>query len=174
MIFGILLIKGKYILKKYIFIILLIFTVVFISGEEIGNLSISLIPGASLPLGDSTLYYTAGGGAGLSANLRLNSLTLLFFKLDTAYFYIPIRTKDGVSIYSATACISAFFIVLVPILTMSGCSDTMLQDIQSKILIDELSDLSYRDMFSLRVLQTVRIHRLMEQTALSTIFLIFQ
>ncbi len=90
-------------LKKPILLILLILTVVFISGEEIGNLSISLTPGASLPLGDSTSYFTTGGGVGLSADLRLNSLPLFFFKLDTAYSYIPIRTNDGVSVYSASA-----------------------------------------------------------------------
>ncbi|MCK5672463.1 MAG: hypothetical protein KAH95_03760 [Spirochaetales bacterium] len=76
-------------LKKSIFLFFLIITVVFVSGEEIGNLSISLTPGGVLPLGDSTSYFTVGGGAGLSADLRLNSLPLLFFKLDTAYSSFP-------------------------------------------------------------------------------------
>ncbi len=89
--------------KKSILIFLLICISIFIFGEETGSLSLSILPGGIVPFGDSTSYFTAGVGAGVSADLRLNSLPLLFFKLDTSYSYIPIRTKDGVSVYSATA-----------------------------------------------------------------------
>lgn len=87
--------------KKLIILILINISIVSLSGTEIGSLSISLLPGGVIPLGDSTSYFTAGGGVGVSADLRLNSLPFLFLKLDTAFSYLPIRTADGVSVYSA-------------------------------------------------------------------------
>jgi hypothetical protein len=89
--------------KKLILILLFNISIVSLSGIEFGSLSISLIPGGVLPVGDSTSYFTSGGGVGVSADLRLNSLPILFLKLDTAYSHIPIRTEDHVSVYSASA-----------------------------------------------------------------------
>lgn len=89
--------------KKLILIFLFNISIVSLSGTEIGSLSISLLPGGVLPLGDSTSYFTAGGGVGVSADLRLSSLPFLFLKLDTAYSHIPIRTEDHISVYSASA-----------------------------------------------------------------------
>ncbi|MCK5674037.1 MAG: hypothetical protein KAH95_11715 [Spirochaetales bacterium] len=90
-------------IKKTIFSIFLIFIVFFAFSEELGDISFSITPGGMLPLGDSASYFTTGGGADLSVDFRLNALPLFFFRLDTAYSYIPIRTKDGVSVYSALA-----------------------------------------------------------------------
>jgi tetratricopeptide (TPR) repeat protein len=89
--------------KKLILILLFNIFLVSLTGIEIDSLSISLLPGGVLPLGDSTSCFTAGGGVGVSADLRLTSFPLFFFKLDTTYSYIPIRTNNSVSVYSASA-----------------------------------------------------------------------
>lgn len=89
--------------KKLFLILLFNICIVSLSCYEIGSLSISLIPGRVLPVGDSTSYFSAGGGIEVSADLRLNSFPFLFYKLDTAYSHIPIKTEDHVSVYTASA-----------------------------------------------------------------------
>ena len=84
-----------------ILIILLILVSLFVQSEDMGDLSFSLTPGGSLPLGESASDFKLGGGAGLSTSFSLSSLPLLSFKADLGYRYVPIRTKDGISIFSA-------------------------------------------------------------------------
>ena len=82
-------------------IILLILVSLFIYSEDTGDLSFSITPGGNLPLGESATYFKLGGGAGLSTSFSLFSLPILSFKADLGYRYMPIRTKDGISILSA-------------------------------------------------------------------------
>ncbi len=85
-------------------LILIIFILngVIVSGEETGRLSVSLSPSGVMPLGNSSESFGFGGGGGLSADLRLGTMPLFFFRLDSSYNYIPIVTKDAVSVYSVT------------------------------------------------------------------------
>ncbi len=104
-----------------ILIILLILLSLFAYSEDRGDLSFSITPGGNLPLGESASYFKPGGGAGLSTALSLSSLPLLSVKADLGYRYMPIRTKDGISIFSAGGGLG---INLTPIkkLTMSAYS----------------------------------------------------
>ncbi len=70
-----------------------------------GNRNLVCFPrsNGSYALGNSAASFGFGGGGGFSADLRLNTLPLFFFRLDSTYSYIPIATKDAVSVYSVTA-----------------------------------------------------------------------
>lgn len=92
-----------------VFLILLFLHAVFVSGDEIGEISFSITPGGVILLGESTSYFKTGAGVRLSVDLRLNSLPLFFLKLDSSYAYIPILTLDGVSVYSASAGVGINF-----------------------------------------------------------------
>ncbi|MBA7484183.1 MAG: tetratricopeptide repeat protein [Spirochaeta sp.] len=87
--------------QKAILISLFLLVSLIAPGQDIGVLSFTLTPGGALPVGDSTSYFNAGGGAGLSAGLDLASFPLLFFKADLGYNYLPIETEYGVSLISA-------------------------------------------------------------------------
>ncbi len=64
-------------LKKFTFLILFIVTVVFVSGEEIGNLSISLTPGASFCV---NIDYTPSG-------LRISGKGVSLYQSNSQVFY---------------------------------------------------------------------------------------
>ena len=104
-----------------ILIILLIIVSLFAYSEDTGDLFFSITPGGNLPLGESASYFKVGGGVGFSTTLSLSSLPILSFKADLGYRYMPIRTKDGISILSAGGGLG---INLTPIkkLTMSAYS----------------------------------------------------
>ena len=98
--------KGEAIIisKKTIFLIFLILTVVFVSGEEIWELSLSIAPGAVWSVGDSISSFLTSSGVGLSADFRLKSFPLFFLKLDSYYTYLPLQTlDDGVNDDSGSA-----------------------------------------------------------------------
>ncbi len=90
-------------MKNRIAILIVLFMLVSLiaSGQDIGLLSFTLTPGGAFPIGESSSCFKLGGGAGLSAGLELASFSLLFFKADLGYSYLPIETEYGVSLISA-------------------------------------------------------------------------
>jgi hypothetical protein len=64
---------------KVVFIFL-IFNALCIYGIEFGELSFSITPGGVIPLGESTSYFKIGGGAGLAADISINSPPICLYK----------------------------------------------------------------------------------------------
>ena len=89
--------------KKSILIIFLVFCVFYIHGEDSGELSISITPVGVIPLGENASSFTTGGGASLAMDFGLPSLPFLFIRTELDYEYMPIETKDALSVFSFSA-----------------------------------------------------------------------
>ncbi len=90
-------------IKKVIFItiiLLLVFLFNISSADDNKILSISLLPGGITPLGESSSYFKFGGGGGISAVYPFPSLPKFSIKAELRYDYIPIVTKDAISMFS--------------------------------------------------------------------------
>jgi len=85
--------------KVNIFIILVIFLSFSVFADG-GDIALLLTPGGAYPLGESASAFKLGGGAGLSAEFTLPGLSFLSLKADIGYSYIPLITKDAVSLFS--------------------------------------------------------------------------
>ena len=89
-------------MRNRITILIIIMSLYSICSYSEGNnsLSFTLAPGVNFPIGESRSYFKFGGGIGLSTEYRLSFPPPLSFKADLGYSYIPIRTKDALSIFS--------------------------------------------------------------------------
>lgn len=69
--------------------------------------SLGLEPSASFPLGDSTLYYTLGGGAALRGELSFPAVPLLFLSAGVGWEYSPLQYLRSVSTLTGTLGVGA-------------------------------------------------------------------
>lgn len=88
--------------KKVLFFILLVCNFFYSYGDEAGEISISVNPGGLIPFGENSGLFKIGGGANIAFNFDLASLPFVFFKTSLDYEYIPIITKEAVSVLSVS------------------------------------------------------------------------
>lgn len=74
-------------------------------GQSVPELSIRLSPGASLPLGENAAYFSFGAGAELTAGIDA-LLPVVSPVVSAGYEYVPLRTRDALSLFHAGAGIS--------------------------------------------------------------------
>ncbi len=87
----------------WIVFICMVVSPLLLFSEMKGDLSLSLTPGGVIPTGDSAQSFTFGGGGDLSADLSFQSFPKGFLKVQTSYLYLPLVSKDGVSVISVLA-----------------------------------------------------------------------
>lgn len=68
-----------------VFLILLIISVFYVHGADPGEVSISIIPGGVLPVGEYVSSFNMGGGAGLTVDFSLGSLPFVFIRTAADY-----------------------------------------------------------------------------------------
>lgn len=87
---------------KKVFLIILFFNIVFTYSDEVETISISINPVGIIPFGENASSFTMGGGVDLAVNFNLGSIPFAFVRTSTDYEYIPLATKDGLSIFSVS------------------------------------------------------------------------
>lgn len=87
--------------KNTIFVFLFILIIFNVYGSDSGEISISITPSGVIPMGENASSFTTGGGAGLAVDYGLTSL--LFIRSEIDYEYMPIETKDALSVFSVSA-----------------------------------------------------------------------
>jgi len=90
-------------LKKIVVTVLLLSTVIYLHGLEFGELSISVTPVGVVPMGENASSFNTGGGADIAVDVDISSIPLVFLRTGLDYEYIPIITKDAVSVVSFSA-----------------------------------------------------------------------
>ncbi len=89
--------------KNTIFVFLFILIIFNVYGSDSGEISISITPVGVIPIGENASSFTTGGGAGLAVDFGLTSLPFLFIRSELDYEYMPIETKDALSVFSVSA-----------------------------------------------------------------------
>ncbi len=86
--------------KFYIFLVLLLLIGTDLYSENCGEFSFTILPTGFIPLGESSNYFDYGGGGGFSFELAPPFGDLLAIKLAADCRYIPLVTRDAISVFS--------------------------------------------------------------------------
>ncbi|MCK5198330.1 MAG: hypothetical protein KAR21_08265, partial [Spirochaetales bacterium] len=82
---------------------LLLLHAIFIYGEESEPFSIAVTPVGIIPFGENASSFKMGGGVDLAVDFSLGSIPFVFVRTSADYEYIPLASKDGLSIFSVSA-----------------------------------------------------------------------
>lgn len=77
------------------------------TGSARALVSLSLLPAARIPLGESASLYTMGGGAALRGELVLPAVPFLFFNGELGYAYSPLQYLRSLSLVTAALGVGA-------------------------------------------------------------------
>ena len=101
----------------FLIIILIILSEAIGFSETSGELSFTMAPTAVMPLGEGANYFAFDAGGCISFELYPPGLPLIGLKAEATYGYIPLVTKDAVSLFSVRGGIE--FNLLLSILKIS-------------------------------------------------------
>ena len=80
-------------------IVLMLVAVVTVEAND--QFFLRLSPGGTLPLGQSTEYFSFGAGTGLSASYSFGASRIFGLQAGFDYLYLPLVTSNGISIITA-------------------------------------------------------------------------
>ncbi len=98
-------------------VVLILFSNIFAFSETSGELSFTVAPTAVMPLGEGANYFAFDAGGCVSFELSPPGLPLIGLKAEATYGYVPLVTKDAVSLFSVRGGIE--FNLLLSILKIS-------------------------------------------------------
>jgi hypothetical protein len=92
---------GRFTILAIVLIAIVLMLVAVVTVEANDQFFLRLSPGGTLPLGQSTEYFSFGAGTGLSASYSFGASRIFGLQAGFDYLYLPLVTSNGISIITA-------------------------------------------------------------------------